>query len=422
MNPASPEPARVLVLAPRFPSINQPWVDTYLEQLQRTGIPFAVATEQEKPGVYHDKVDSLGFLRRTVTASFRPSRSVLHVVYGLVSNPGTSWRLLSAAGRGQAGPGRLRNRVGRVLRAFNAAHAVRYLRGLELIHAHSLGMAYDFLPWAGVRSIPLVLTFHGLQPKGVPQVPVYKRKAVFQHAIRVLVNTEFARDHAIELGCEPDKVNIIPQGLPLEDFPYTPHTRPGCGESVRLLTVGRYQRDKGQGYALLALRRLLDSGVQAEWNFVGVGPDKVRLRRLADRLGLAQQVVFRDGISTQDLRELYRDSHIFVFPSLGSRSGRLQHVETQGVVLQEAQASGCIPVATRVGGVPEVVNHGRDGLLVRDRSHRAIAGAVEQLLSLGETEWSRYQESGRRNVEERFSADVVGKKMAEILRGVMREP
>ncbi len=141
--------------------------------------------------------------------------------------------------------------------------------------------------------------------------------------------------------------------------------------------------------------------------------------KLAQRLGVAPQVVFHVALPPDQLRHLYQTCHLFVLASLNNE-GRYEHVETQGVVLQEAQASGCIPIATRVGGVPECINDQKDGLLIQDRSHRAIADAVLTMMAMP-TAWPDYQRHGRRNVEERFSADVIGQRMASILKAAMTD-
>ena len=209
------------------------------------------------------------------------------------------------------------------------------------------------------------------------------------------------------------KGSIIPQGLPLDDFPLLYQSAPSSfAEDLRLLTVGRFHRDKGQIYALLALRRLLDSGRHVTWTFVGVGPDRVRLERWVEKLKLSQSVVFMEGVSAKKLSELYRTNHLFVLTSIASVTG---HVETQGVVLQEAQASGCIPIASRVGGIPECIHDKKDALIVKQKSSREIYSAIEWLMQ-NPTAWKSYQMAGRKNVEENYSAEVIGKKMASVLR------
>ncbi len=408
--------AQVLVLAPLFPSINQPWMDTYLEQLQRSGIQFCVLSNIKIATNYHDKVDRLELRRRVITVSMDTQTVLVSSVSAMVLQPAKTWRWLRRTWYRLLEP-KLKTHIGSLLRALHAARRIHAFEQLKLIHVHSLSMGYEFLPAAWGRRLPMVITFHGLEPSGVPQIPAHQRQALFDYATRVLVNTHFARRHAMALGCPGDKITIIPQGLPLEDFPFIERPAPTAGEPLEVLTVGRYHRDKGQAYALLALRRLRNQGLQIRWHFVGVGPDQRRLMKLAQRLGVIAQIAFHVNFRLDELRNLYQKCHLFILTSLNNM-GQQEWVETQGVVLQEAQASGCIPIATQVGGIPECINDQKDGLLIRDRSHRAIADAVLTMMAMP-TAWPDYQRHGRRNVEERFSADVIGQRMASILKAAM---
>lgn len=391
-------------------------MDTYLEQLQRSEIRFLVVSSMKEPGPYHEKVDRLGLREHVLTVDLDSGTQLLRAVFRTRGGRPGLWQWLRNAKLLRSLEPSLKGRLRLLLQGLHAARALTAWEDIHVIHSHALGLGFAFLPAAAHFRIPLILTFHGLMPSGVPQVAVHRRRALFERAARVLVNTRFARRHAIDLGCPADRIVVLPQGLPLEDFPFAPRPAPAAGEPLRLLSVGRFHRDKGQGYALLALRRLVDQGIDARWDYVGVGPDRERLARVANALGLGERVLFHEGLSPEGLRRLYATNHLFVLASVNNEH-RHEHVETQGVVLQEAQASGCIPIATRVGGIPECINDGKDGVLIRDRSHRAIADAVLDLLSKP-GQWRSLQVNGRRNVEERFSAEVIGRRMAALIREV----
>ena len=411
--------AEVLVVAPRFPSINQPWMDTYLEQLKKNQIGFCIATSLREIGAYQEKVDRLALRKKAFLLRLGPRASFLSVLQSCVRRPRYTWLLIRDTVSGLSGNESLRNRFALALRAIAADDPLHHFGHLRLIHCHSLGVGQHFMPAAKRKRLPLVTTFHGLEPPGVPQIAPHRRIRLFEASQKVIVNTDFARKHVTQLGCPPGKITVLPQGLPLEDFPFRQRPCPAPEQPLELLSVGRFQRDKGQAFSILALRRLRDSGINASWHFVGAGPDKARLLRLAQRLEVESFITFHEGLSSTALLALYHRCHLFVLASRDSR-GRVEHVETQGVVLQEAQATGCIPIATRVGGIPECINQQKDGILVPDGSHRAIATAIMDLVASPER-WRDLQENGRRNVEEQFSADVIGNRMAELLRQLMQE-
>ncbi len=408
--------ARVLVLAAQFPTLNQPWMDTYLQQLDAVGISFAVLSKQVGNWPYSEKVDRLGFLKVRLVLDDRVRVHARVLLHSLISRPKLFLRSVLCAWRVGLSEPTLRSRASALMRGASLACRLDGLPALRAIHSHSLEMGYEAMAASEVRSIPLVLTFHGLEPAGVKQVPVNRRIALFRHARCVLVNTDFARRHAIELGCPSHKLVTIPQGLPVEDFPFEPRKPPATDEPVEMLSVGRFHRDKGQGYSIVALARLRREGLDAKWHFAGVGPDRRRLEAMARKLGVLPHIEIHEALPAADLQRLYRRCHIFVLASISSRAGA-EHMETQGVVIQEAQASGCIPIATRTGGIPECITDGEDGLLVEERSHRAISNAIRHLLEKPEL-WTTLQKNGRRTVEERFSADAIGKRVASALNEV----
>jgi glycosyltransferase involved in cell wall biosynthesis len=121
-------------------------------------------------------------------------------------------------------------------------------------------------------------------------------------------------------------------------------------------------------------------------------------------------------LNDSELRDIYAKSHLFILPSLKSEDGF--HEETQGVVLQEAQAVGLITLATKTGGIPECIDDGVSGFLVEDRSAEAIADKLSTLISESD-KWSTYQKAGRKWVEDRYDIDVIGKKINAIYKSLI---
>ncbi len=302
----------------------------------------------------------------------------------------------------------------RFLRALHALSVVLKSGSIVAIHSHSEAMSCRFQDVANAMSIPMVVTFHGLPPNGVSSITTNRRQELSRGVFRVLVNTCPALTHAQELGYSADKLAVIPQGLPIERFVGRKRRTQESGRPVEILCVGRLNREKGQGYLLLAVARLMRSGRSVRVHIVGVGPDRNRLEELCRKHGLTEIVTFHGPMRNEALIKKYYETDLLILPSTHSRF-RQGWLETQGVVLQEAQATGCIPIATRVGGIPECINHGVDGWLIQDRSHRAIAESIEHFIDHPE-QWPSYRDAALRNVERNFSADVVGRRTWDVLR------
>jgi glycosyltransferase involved in cell wall biosynthesis len=117
----------------------------------------------------------------------------------------------------------------------------------------------------------------------------------------------------------------------------------------------------------------VEQDLALELQLVGGGYHRPRLESLAEELGITEYVGFLGRIPFgPELFRIYREADIFVLPSL-----------SEGIpkTLLEAMASGLPIVATRVGGIPDVIRDGETGLLVGPRSPEQIARAVERLIA-----------------------------------------
>lgn len=412
-NNNQPPKGKVVVLAPRFPSINQPWVDTYLEQLINRGVDPLIISLNRSYQSYGKKVDLLGLLDKTMFIEFNKRSMIRSILKNIIDYKTILSKFKSAWSNGQS----VREILSAFLLSLVVHDLIRKIRGISIIHSHSESMAYAFSFYAKSEKVPLLLTFHGLPPKGVPQISSRKRKILYSNVSKVLVNTEFSKKQICSLGCDPEKVIIIPQGISLKEFKFSKKLAPIDEKMIKVLTVGRYHRDKGQGYALLALRRLIDDGVNIHWTFVGVGSDKSRLIRLSRNLGVERNTTFLSNIVNEELQRIYKNHSIFVLPSIDAGYG---HVETQGVVILEAQASGCVVIASRVGGIPECLGDKDSGFLVRQKSSKDIKNVIINLIKLDQNRWNCLQLSGRKNVEDRYDANYIGDRVFSLISEVSK--
>jgi glycosyltransferase involved in cell wall biosynthesis len=141
-----------------------------------------------------------------------------------------------------------------------------------------------------------------------------------------------------------------------------------CGEAV-ILSIGRLSRENGHADLLGALGQL--RSLEREWKLVlvGTGPDRDALEELARARCIAARVRFA-GFHT-DVSPFHAIADVFVLPSRSERSS---------YVLLEAMMAGVPIVATKAGGIPEVVLDGQTGLLARGGDLPGLAAAIRRLL------------------------------------------
>ena len=174
-------------------------------------------------------------------------------------------------------------------------------------------------------------------------------------------------------------------------------------------TVGRLVPIKGLEWLLKAAPQVLAQFPQACFVIIGDGPLLGELRQLTSKLGIGLRVVFLGA--REDVPECLAALDLFVLPSLNEGMGR---------VLLEAMAVGLPVVATRVGGIPDIVPDGTTGLLVPPRDDRALAEAILILLR-DRSRRAAYGEAARRHVDGRFDVETMVRNIERLYDEVWRE-
>ena len=146
---------------------------------------------------------------------------------------------------------------------------------------------------------------------------------------------------------------------------------------IRILTVAVISPSKGTSLIPSIISVIKGMGYNIEWHYIGKldgssGEQELKKTMAhASELGVSEELYFHGSKSWDDLQLYYRDSDIFVLPT---------YVEGVPRVLLEAQSAGLPIVTTMVGGIPNAIKHGYDGLLVMPGDPDAIADAVVKII------------------------------------------
>ena len=214
----------------------------------------------------------------------------------------------------------------------------------------------------------------------------------------ICVSDANRRDLIDECPAAEAKTQTVYNGVDLSAFPSQPDRQKvrqefGITQGPVLVTIARLTEQKGHRYLLQALPSLIETWPQLCCLFVGEGELHDALHRMAIDLGVERVCRFV-GVR-EDIADILAAADLFVLPSLS---------EGFPFVLLEALAMGCPVVASRVNGVPELIEDHKTGLLVPPRNPLALAKAIRDVLS-DPTAASRMGVKGRALVQERFTVD-----------------
>jgi colanic acid/amylovoran biosynthesis glycosyltransferase len=169
-----------------------------------------------------------------------------------------------------------------------------------------------------------------------------------------------------------DKVYRVYNGLDLSTFrPSIPGSKP-----VRLLSVGRLIEKKGFVFLVEACRMLSSSGLNFTCEIVGEGPERRRLEELIRAYRLSDQVLLTGSKPQTEIVDLLARGSLFVFPAIHDSSGDSDNLPT---VLVEAMASNLPIIATGIAGIPEIVRHNENGILIQEKDAAQLANAIRFL-------------------------------------------
>ena len=279
-------------------------------------------------------------------------------------------------------------------------------QGLRALQARELGL---------IRG-PIVVYFHGYDVTAYPAskgVDVYKQ--LFQGASLLMVSSDFMARRLVELGAPFEKIKRIPLGVDIDKFRYRDRLRDR--EYIYLVTVGRFVEFKGYEYALRAFSILYEVDKRFMYRIIGDGELSAQMHALAAELGISERVEFLGALPSDKVIQYLHDSDIFILPGIVASDGR---VETQGMVLLEAQACGLPVVASSVGGIRESVIDNESGFLVPPKDISAIVDRISYLVANPER-LSAMGRAGREHVVKHYNSRAEMQMLKSALREVSRK-
>ena len=360
-------PLRALVFSTLYPSAERPghgiFVETRLRHLLATGdvearvvapvpwFPFTGAQHGERAA-----------MARTARREQRHGIDVLHPRYLVLPKIGMH--------------------VAPALLAFGAARALSAWRAegfdFDLIDAHYFypdGVAAALL--ARWFDRPLVITARGSDVNLIGEFALPRRmmRWAARSAVASIGVSAALAERLRALGAPPERVHVATNGVDTTFFAPVPREQArahlGVGGAPLLLSVGNLLEVKRHHLVIDALARLRERHPQARLAIVGQGPLREALRARADAAGLGDAVVLAGAVPQAELRHWYSAADLLVLAS--SREGWPN-------VLLEAMACGTRVLASRVGGVPEIVNAPELGAALPVDDGDALAAALLALL------------------------------------------
>lgn len=284
--------------------------------------------------------------------------------------------------------------------SFRRASAVRQARafgrwcrdlGIVIVHAADLYANVFALPAAAAANVPIRFGSRRDINPGKTLGQIALQRAAYACAHRIVANSRAAFNRLRLEGVSARKISVVPNGVDTTAVEPRP-AHGGEGRPLRhVLMVANLRPEKGHDTLIDAAAVLLRRFPDATFTMAGGGPEREGLMAYASRRGVAGAFSWlghRDDVAAIAAR-----SDIFVLPS---------RTEAFPNALLEAMAAGLPCVATRVGGIPEIISDGHNGLMVRVGDPIDLAYALCRLMS-DETLSAQLGAAAARDVAARYS-------------------
>ena len=308
----------------------------------------------------------------------------------------------------QTRPPGLKALVWQVAYFIEAGLVARRVNAHELVHLHnhfSNSSCSVAMLSAQMGGFSFSFTMHG--PAEFFEPRYWRLDEKIRRSKFVCCISQFCRSQGMIFG-PPDKwdrMHVVHCGV--DPQAYEPRKHQGRGN--RLLFVGRLAAVKGVPVLLDAFARVSTGHGDAELMIAGDGPDRRQLEARAKELAVADRVRFLGYQSQSQVCELLQTTDVFAMASFA---------EGVPVVLMEAMAAGVPVVATRIAGVPELVEDGACGFLVPPGDAETLAQRISALLG-DPVLRNRFALAGRNKVEREFNLSTESRRLCQILTGAL---
>ena len=282
----------------------------------------------------------------------------------------------------------------------------------DVIHAHwIIPQGFIAIIVGKLLKIPVIATAHGGDAFSLKTSLLSRLKGLTLKHCHAWTSNTSATANAFGQSSHIPKPVIIPMGVDIEHFQSGNPDKLLEQENKKIiLFVGRLVEKKGVKYLIKAFSKLpLETQNTSVLWIIGDGDERMELEQQAKQLGITN-IKFWGQIQNKQLPDYYAAASIFVAPSVIDSKG---DTEGQGVILLEAMASKTPIIATTVGGIPEVITHGKTGVLVPPNDSSELSTAIESILNDNDTA-NKYIENALIKVNKDYSWKNITQKFISV--------
>lgn len=297
-------------------------------------------------------------------------------------------------------------------------------RKIDIIHAHFATGGVYMMGFAKKFDIPLVVTLHGKDVTLLiseeikrPRWRFFREnyKRLFDTASLFLAASQELKDIVVSAGCPKEKVIEYRLGIDLSKF--SP-AKVDLTAPPKVIMIGRLVEKKGFEFGVRAFAKVIHQGIAATLHIIGDGPLRDQLERVAVELGVYQKLHFEGLLSHDHVVSQLKTSSILLAPSVVA-----ENQDRDSGLITAKEASACsIPVIGSIhGGIPDIVEDGKTGFLVKEKDVDGLSARLTSLLK-DENLRTTLGNNGRKKMEAEYDNRRCNERLEAIYDSLKEKP
>ena len=387
----------ILYVVNRFPKLSESFVVNEIYELERRGHHVAVfSLRKPEIDMQHEEVEDLD-----VTVGYLPDpgiRSALQTLGRWCVDGRVLRRMLHSS-----------SPIYHTGSVYITGHLLRFIQSLHFeidhIHGHFLNwpkLAADYV--ASYLEVPWTTTAHAYGLYSSPNTRLLR--LLSNKMDRVVTISEYNQRYLNEEIGTSSPVDVAHMGIDPSKFEPSGSIVPN-----RVLTVARFEEKKGIPDGIEAIGRIQAEVPGLEYHIIGSGEQEGLIRDRIESLGLADIVSILGHVSDERLIQELDEAEVFLLPCVIASDGDRDGIP---VALMEAMAMETVPVSTTVSGIPELIDHETNGLLVEPGNVDRLAEMLSRYFD-AESGVAVSQSAARQRVLEEFNVQTCTDELISVL-------
>ncbi|MCA0153720.1 glycosyltransferase [Winogradskyella vincentii] len=294
---------------------------------------------------------------------------------------------------------------------FQVATFIKY-HNFDLFHGHFAvcGQVLAQMKEIGAIKGAIVTTFYGYDTFSTEENRLklkFDYRGIFKYSDLIITSSNYLANNLRLLNVPEDKIIVNPVGVDVDKFKFIDRK---VHFPLKLVTVGRLIKLKGQHIGIKAVKSLIEKGHQVDYSIVGYGDEYKNLKNLISELRIENYVSLIETKTQKEVIEILNNSHLFLMTSITDENGR---AEGQGLVTAEAQSTGIPAIGFNCGGIPETIQNNITGYIVEEGQIEELVNKIEMFIT-DITLINKMGIAGREYVVKEFNSKIQSKKIIDL--------